>query len=121
MRANRQDTGKQGEMLAQQFLRDKGYTLIETNFRCRTGEIDLIAKDGDIVVFIEVRTVTSPKFGPAYQSVTYRKQQQVKRVALFYAARHNLVNTQFRFDVIGITLNRKTGDHQIEHLPNAFQ
>ena len=84
------------------------------------GEIDIIAKDKDVVVFVEVRTVTSTKFGPAYNTVTYPKQKQVKRVALFYISKYNLVNTQFRFDVIGITLNQRTGDYQLDHIPNAF-
>jgi putative endonuclease len=117
---DRQEIGKRGEQIARQYLEEKGYTILITNFRCRVGEIDIIAKDRHMVVFVEVRTVTSNKYGPAYNTVTYRKQRQVKRAALFYISKHNLVNTQFRFDVIGITLNPKTGVHNLDHIENAF-
>jgi len=120
MSKDRQELGKQGEKLARKHLEQKGYKVLTSNFRCRLGEIDIIAKDKHIVVFVEVRTVKSAVFGPAYNTVTYPKQKQVKRVALFYISKHNLVNTQFRFDVIGITVNQKTGDHQLDHIENAF-
>jgi putative endonuclease len=120
LKKDRQDVGKRGEELARKHLEQKGYKIVTTNFRCKLGEIDIIAKDKDVVVFVEVRTITSAKFGPAYNTVTYPKQKQVKRVALFYISKYNLVNTQFRFDVIGITLNQRTGDYQLDHIPNAF-
>lgn len=120
MSQERVSTGKQGELLAQEYIRQQGYVLLEKNFRCKLGEIDLIARDQHIVVFLEVRTKTSAAYGPAYNSVTPHKQRQVKRVALFYIAQHNLVNTQFRFDVIGILLNRQNGEHKLEHIQNAF-
>jgi putative endonuclease len=116
----RQDIGKQGEQIAREELEAKGYEILITNFRCKVGEIDIIAKDRHMVVFVEVRTITSARRGPAYNSVTYSKQRQVKRAALFYISKHNLVNTQFRFDVIGITLNRKTGKYTFDHIENAF-
>ena len=120
MKKDRQETGKRGEQIARKCLEEKGYTILTTNFRCRVGEIDIIAKDKHIVVFVEVRTITSNKYGPAYNTVTYPKQRQVKRAALFYISKHNLVNTQFRFDVIGITLNPKTDNYHLDHLENAF-
>ena len=120
MNDQRQDLGKQGEQIARESLEDKNYEILETNFRCKQGEIDIIARDRHMVVFVEVRTVTSARYQPPYNSVTRSKQQQVKRAALFYISKHNLVNTQFRFDVIGITLNRKTGKHQLDHIENAF-
>ena len=120
MKDGRIDIGKRGEAIAREYLQKQQYTILVTNFRCKVGEVDIIAKDKHIVVFVEVRTVTSAKFGPAYNTVTYPKQQQVKRAALFYISKNNLVNTQFRFDVIGITLNQQTGDYQLEHIQNAF-
>jgi putative endonuclease len=116
----RQDLGKQGEALAREFLLQKNYTILETNFRCKLGEIDIIAKDRHIVVFVEVRTVTGPTEMPPYNSVTRHKQGQVKRAALFYISQNNLVNTQFRFDVIGITLDPHGGEPKIEPVYNAF-
>ncbi len=117
-------TGKQGEEIALQHLRENGYKILEKNFRCKLGEIDIIARDQHIVVFIEVRTKISSSvpsaYGPPYNSVTSHKQRQVKRVALFYISRHNLVNTQFRFDVIGITLNSQGEKPHLDHIQNAF-
>ncbi len=116
----RQDIGKQGEQIARETLETKGYEILMMNFRCKLGEIDIIARDRHMVVFVEVRTVTSARYQPPYNSVTPSKQRQVKRAALFYISKHNLVNTQFRFDVIGITLDRKTGTYQLDHIENAF-
>ena len=120
MSKQRIHVGKRGEALAQEYLQQKAYTIIHTNFRCKLGEIDIIAKDKHIVVFVEVRTKTSSAFGPAYNTVTYSKQKQVKRVALYYISKHNLVSTQFRFDVIGILLNPDTDQFHIDHIQSAF-
>lgn len=120
MSRTRQNIGQQGEQIARAYLQEQGYQLVTTNFRCKIGEIDIIAKDDDVVVFVEVRTITPGSFGPAYNTVTYSKQRQVKKVALFYISKHNLVNTQFRFDVIGITLHPGSGEHHLDHIPNAF-
>ncbi len=120
MTKKRIEIGKQGEALAADHLRQKNYTIIEKNFRCKLGEIDIIAKDRHIVVFVEVRTKTSHTYGPAYNTVTYPKQKQVKRVALYYISKHNLVKTQFRFDVIGIHIEPQTNQHQIDHIQSAF-
>jgi putative endonuclease len=112
--------GKQGEIWAKEYLQQHQYVIVEKNFRCKFGEIDLIAKDRHMIVFVEVRTKTSTAYGPAYNSVTSSKQKQVKRVALFYISKHNLVTTQFRFDVIGIILDPQTGQHHVDHIQNAF-
>ena len=120
MTRKRLDLGKHGEELAKKYLQAHRYVILQTNFRCKLGEIDIIAKNRHIVVFVEVRTRTSTAYGPAYNSVTYHKQQQVRRVALFYISKYNLVNTQFRFDVIGITLEPQTDTPHIDHIQNAF-
>ncbi len=121
MTRQRLDRGKLGENIALEYAQQQGYQIIQRNFRCKSGEIDLIAQDKHIVVFIEVRTKTSDAYGPAYNMVTYSKQQQVKRVALHYISERNLVNTQFRFDVIGITFEPNSDRYQLDHLQNAFQ
>ncbi len=103
MNDQRQDIGRQGEQISRETLEARDYEILETNFRCKQGEIDIIARDRHMVVFVEVRTVTSARYQPPYNSVTRSKQ-----------------HTQFRFDVIGITLDRKTGKHQLDHIENAF-
>lgn len=121
MSIRRRDIGKRGETLAQEHLRQQGYHILQTNFRCKLGEIDIIARDNHIVVFVEVRTKTSTALGPAYNSVTPSKRKQVKRVALYYISTYNLVNTQFRFDVIGIHLNPASDEYHLDHIQSAFQ
>ncbi len=120
MTQRRINIGKHGEALAQNYLQEQHYTIVQKNFRCKFGEIDIIAKEGHVVVFVEVRTKTSTAYGPAYNSVTYSKQKQIKRVALYYISKHNLVKTQFRFDVIGIFLDPHTDCSHIDHIQNAF-
>lgn len=121
MSHQRLDLGKLGEDLALQHILQQQYQIIQRNFRCKTGEIDIIAKDRHIVVFIEVRAKTSDAYGPAYNMVTPSKHKQVKRVALHYISQQNLINTQFRFDVIGITFQPGSDDYQLDHIQNAFQ
>jgi putative endonuclease len=119
--ANPKSLGKIGEGMALQYLEGLGYQIRAINFRCKLGEIDIIAEDRKVIVFIEVRTRKSEVLGPAYNSVTYPKQQQVKKVALYYISQNNLVNTQFRFDVIGIYLpDSKSKKPRIDHIQNAF-
>lgn len=120
MTQQRINIGKHGEDLARSYLERHNYTILQRNFRCKLGEIDIVAQDRGMVVFVEVRTQTSNAYGPAYNTVTFSKQKQVKRVALYYISKYNLVNTQIRFDVIGITLNPDAEEYQLDHIQNAF-
>ena len=78
-----------GEKLAADFLTKQGYEIIETNFRCREGEVDIIAKDGDYLVFIEVRTKSSRMFGSPEESITARKKEHLKNVVARYQESHD--------------------------------
>jgi putative endonuclease len=101
--------------VAAAFLRRRGYRIVERNFRCRAGEIDLIARDGDTLVFVEVRARASARFGAAIENVTVAKQRQVARVARWYLAQcREVAPPPCRFDVVGIT-----GD-EVEHIRDAF-
>ncbi len=106
-------------MAAERFLRDQRYVIIERNYRCPLGEIDLIALDGRVVVFVEVRSRTGTKFGSPLESVNRRKQEQIIRVALHFLSRHHLHSREARFDVIGIKWEGNRAG--IEHLKNAFE
>ena len=111
--------GKQGESLAAEFLRKNGYRIVETNFRNRYGEIDIIAVEGKTLVFIEVKTKTNNKFGPPKMAVNLRKQKQLSKTALAYLTQKKLNNNPARFDVIGISIiEDKT---EIELIKNAFE
>lgn len=116
----RQLLGKQGEIEAGKFLVDKGYKIIEKNFRCRLGEIDIVARAKSIVVFIEVKTRSNSNYGSAASAVTLRKQQQIGRVAQYYLIKENITNCDARFDVVEV-MKAKPGGFEIIHLINAFE
>lgn len=120
----RKAKGKAGEEAAARFLIEAGYRIIETNWRCRSGEIDIIAGINDMYIFVEVRSRTgSHQYGTALESVNYRKINQVRQTAAVYLQDRRLGNKQIRFDVIGVLLppvNWSDGPMEIEHIVNAF-
>ncbi len=118
--SRRDDLGKKGEELAVSHLKSLGYKIVERNFRCRLGEIDIIAYHGKTLVFVEVRTRKSCQFGSPLSSVTYRKQKKLITLAKFYMKKHRLFERVARFDVVGIILD-KTGNVSIELVQNAFE
>lgn len=117
---SRSDLGSKGEKIAADFLRKKGYTIVCKNFRCRSGEVDIIARQGGVLVFVEVKTRRSASFGSPAAAVTPRKQQQIAKAALEYLARENLFDTEARFDVVSI-LVAADGEPRIELIQNAFE
>ena len=111
--------GKQGESLAVEFLKKNGYRVLENNFRCRFGEIDIIATEGKTLVFIEVKTKTSNKFGPPKLAVDFNKRKQLSKAAMAYLMQKKLTNYPARFDVVGISIiEDKT---EVELIRNAFE
>lgn len=111
------DIGKLHEGLAANYLQQHGLQLLQRNFQCRTGEIDLIMLSHDTLVFVEVRYRKSDAFGSAIESVTYKKQQKILKTAQFYLMKnpqHQHLN--YRFDIVGISQNGQT----IDWLSNAF-
>jgi len=109
--------GQQSEDLALTFLRQKGLTLIQRNYRSRLGEIDLVMKDSEHIVFVEVRYRSSIKFGGALLSVDRRKQSKLIKCAQQYIA-NSSSQQNFRFDVIAISPS--SGQHEIQWITNAF-
>ncbi|TBL77709.1 YraN family protein [Paenibacillus thalictri] len=124
----RKQLGSQGEQLAARYLTEQGYTLLTQNWRCRTGEIDLVAEDGEVIVFVEVRTrKATGRFGTAQESVDYRKRRQVTETAQVFLLQRGLQEKQIRFDVIAIhmqDIQQAPGEiadgHRLEHIVNAF-
>ncbi len=106
--------GVEGENLAKEFLIKNKYKILETNYICAIGEIDIIAKHKQTIVFVEVKTRTSTKFGLPRESVTSFKQQKIKNVATNYLVSKKLTNSLCRFDVIDIL------NGEITHIKNAF-
>ena len=111
--------GKEGERIAEIFLRKKGYKLVERNYRCAAGELDLIMFDQRVIVFIEVKTRTGIRYWTPLEAVEVRKQQKMIYAAQFFLSAKKLSQREARFDVVGISW---TGvQPSVEHIENAFE
>ena len=117
MRAKR--VGKLGEDLAASYLEKKGYQILERNFKIRVGEVDIVAVDNDVVVFVEVKARSGVGFGIPAEAVTVRKQQQISKAALAYINNHSLQDCDARFDVVSVLI-KDNETPQIELIENAF-
>jgi putative endonuclease len=114
----KKELGKKGEELALRFLKKRGYRIIEKNYVCKMGEMDIIAKEKDTLVFVEVKTRTSTIFGPPQLAVNPTKQMQLSKVALSYLKAKQLEDIKARFDVVAILLGPK--GEEIELIKDAF-
>jgi putative endonuclease len=112
--------GAQGEELAVDFLRRQRYVIVERNYRCRGGELDIVARDGKTLVFVEVKTRRTEAFGVPQLAVTPFKQRQISKAALTWLARNRQMDCVARFDVIAIRLH-DNAPPAIEQIKNAFE
>lgn len=110
-------TAQKGEDLAYEYLKKIGYRIIDRNFRIRAGEIDIIAIDRDTLVYVEVKTRKSFRFGLPEEAVTYRKLKFIERAAQFYRLKHQNLPQLERIDVVAIDLSTETP--KIRHIKNA--
>jgi putative endonuclease len=107
--------------MARRYLETKGWRILAQNWRCRMGELDLVALDGNCVVFVEVRTRQSARFGTAAESVDWRKQKKVRQVAVAYLSSNRVFCAhRFRFDMISIQMPENGQAPVLEHIENAF-
>ena len=118
MSQKRMAFGKTGEDLACCELERRGYAIIARRHRCRTGELDIIARDGPTLVFVEVKARDGHAFGDAAEAVTWQKQQRIVRLASEYMMRHHFSDSPCRFDVVSIQFD--DGRPVIEVFQNAF-
>lgn len=114
-----QQFGQSSEMLAVRFLKKQRYKILETNYRTRQGEIDIIARDGDTIAFVEVKARNSDQFGNPKGAVTFQKQRKISMAALQYLKATEQSNAKARFDVVGIC--SRTDPPAIEIVKNAFE
>jgi putative endonuclease len=114
----RQQFGEAGEALAARLLRKKGYKIVATNYRTQLGEIDIIARDGDTLVFIEVKARHSGRFGSPKWALTPRKQRKISMVALYYLKTTGQSDAKARFDVVSIRSDAVCPE--VEIIRNAF-
>ncbi|MDP4172531.1 MAG: YraN family protein [Bacteroidota bacterium] len=119
MNINTSETGRLGEELACRFLSEKGFRILERNFRFHKGEIDIIAKDEETLVFVEVKYRQNLEYGYPEEAITRNKILQIRRVANAYIFERKIENVTCRFDVIAI-LEVSRGRPIINHYLNAF-
>jgi putative endonuclease len=115
----RRETGMMGENLACEFLGKNGYEIIERNFRCPGGEVDIVARQHDTLVFVEVRTKSSQQFGTPEESITPTKMEHLRNAAAYYWQSRNNLPESWRIDVIAIEMNRRGQVLRIELIENA--
>ena len=116
--SNNHITGQQGQLSAEKFLQTKGYEILTRNYRAKTGEIDLIVKDGTYIVFVEVKFRKNLGYGYPREAVGHIKQRRIIKTALHYLACHRLTESDIRFDVVEIL--QQHGQLYASHIENAF-
>jgi putative endonuclease len=114
-----QEFGKESESLAVKTLKKQGYEILETNFKTKLGEIDIIARDGDTLVFVEVKARKNQRYGDPRSAVTWHKQRKISLTALYYLKKTGRMNVRARFDVVSILLDEN--HPRIEIVKNAFE
>jgi len=121
MKAGRLGLGAEGERVAKAYLQTQGFRILHENYSTPLGEIDLIAKEGGVVVFVEVKARTSGEFGPPQASVTLAKQRQIVKVARLYLQRERLAEVACRFDVVAVTFaGGQAGQPDVLLIRDAF-
>ncbi len=119
MRQFNKITGAIGEEAAEEFLKNKGYEILERNFQTKFGEIDIIAKKDGVWVFVEVKTKSGEEFGEPWEMVDGRKLEKVKRMAELYLMKKRLGEVACRIDVVGVWLDIEGEVEKIEHWENV--
>lgn len=112
--------GRRGEDAAAQYLQRLGYQILARADQAKTGELDLVARDRQTIVFVEVKTRQSPDTGRPAEAVDAAKQRRLSRLAVTFLKRHGLLESPARFDVIAVTWPEGQRRPAIEHFPNAF-
>lgn len=111
---NKREKGTEYEALAAKYLKECGYEIICQNYRCRVGEIDIVAKDGDYLVFLEVKYRKDDRMGSPFDAVDFRKQQKIIKVSQWYLVEQGICDVPIRYDVVGIL------DRDIKLIKDAF-
>lgn len=115
----KKELGQKGEEIALRFLKKHGYHILQRNYVCKMGEVDIIAREKDTLAFIEVKTRRSTAFGPPQMAVNQKKQEQLSKAALHFLKEKRLEEAKARFDVVAILLGAK--GEEIELIRDAFE
>jgi putative endonuclease len=117
----RKDLGNKGEQLALNFLKKKGFRVLETNYRCPRGEIDIIARQKECLVFVEVRTKTNLAFGSPEESITNAKKRHLESAVNHYLQNQAKMPPSWRIDLVAIEIESDNKLKRIEHIENAIE
>jgi putative endonuclease len=120
---DKQIIGNYGETIAREHLKQKGYQVIDRNYRGPFGEIDIVMRDNNQVVFVEVKTRNEKwlEYGLPEQAVNFRKRKRIVRLANRYLNRHrDLINNDYRFDIVSVIINQQGKAVSVTHIPDAF-
>ncbi|MFA5384483.1 MAG: YraN family protein [Eubacteriales bacterium] len=120
MSNQKQNLGRRGEDEAVSYLRKKGYLLLQRNYRCPLGEIDIIAREGKTLVFIEVRSRSSDRFGTPQESVNRKKILKIYKVAQYYLKAVQKEEEPVRFDVLALLFDIENQLKHLDHIKGAF-
>lgn len=120
MKVHNKSIGSYGEDLAVNYIKNLGYIILQKNFKCKIGEIDIVAKDSEYIVFAEVKTRYNNKYGMPCEAVTPYKQNKIFKTAQFYIMINNINSFKFRFDVIEVLLDYNNAENHIRLIKNAF-
>ncbi|EGL82203.1 UPF0102 protein yraN [Caldalkalibacillus thermarum TA2.A1] len=112
--------GSYGEKLVEKRYCAAGFELVERNFRCRTGEIDLIFKKGECLYFVEVRTKSSAAYGTAEESITLRKKATIQKVSQLFLLQRNMTEMHVQYDVVTVYIDTKQKQAWVRRYPHAF-
>ena len=126
MTEKKHELGKRGEALAASYLKRNGFTILDQNWEGDSGEIDLVALDGNTIVFVEVKTRSSESYGKAKEAVDKRKKNHVSKVAKEYLKKKGETKRRVRFDVVAVSIKGDTlfdrlRSPKIEHIKGAFE
>lgn len=120
MMKKNQFIGALGEKIAADFLEKKGLAIIDHNFYTRVGEIDLIARDGDKIVFVEVKTRKGEDLGLPEEAINFSKQEKIVRAAHYYLWQNDLLDKEYRFDAVSIILDEANQPKRIDYYANII-
>ncbi len=118
---SKKSVGELGENIAGKFLEKKGYKILERNYRCKEGEIDIVAEHKESLVFVEVRTKTTSRFGTPEESVSPNKMRTITNSSFSYLNTHKAFSQNWRIDFIGIELAADGDVKRVNHIENAIQ
>ena len=115
-----QNTGKLGERIAERFLISRGFSILERNYKTPFGEIDLVTRSNGLIVFLEVKTRISERFGPPVSAITAKKRKHILKNCQFYLKKYGSIEKPCRIDVIAINLNSRGKLLELKHIKNAI-